>query len=424
MTTPRVAIIQFRGLEGCGVTAYSRHLLKYLESVGSDGSLFCYKPQAKIGRPDTSYDVPVEYFTDGDIETLTASINSYDLCLIFSVPPKDSSLGDVYIDGCVKKITIPKWFVQHDHHALSFSRNAYFDELVESCDGVLCHSLKKVDNGFIDYLQKKGLTPQRLEKLDIFFHIPLVEELITTSREGRAKRLITAGRFASWKNNHCLMDTYDVMSKRGFISEMLGFERSIGTLPVFERYSHLPFWLNTEKSNGLPLVKRAGGSALSRKNELILRRLDEVGQSPDVFYCLGPYPYFFGMERLAKSAFAFHLRSFEYNRLDYGNNPEFQTLEATLLSVMVLSRHFAENVTLPGTSTLLSDTGVFLMADLEHRTIKQGCPGVLDQEKLADDLERIWESDYEKVRKKSVDLVRSYYSSEVVVPSLFQKLLS
>jgi hypothetical protein len=71
----------------------------------------------------------VEYFTDGDIETLTASINSYDLCLIFSVPPKDSSLGDVYIDGCVKKITIPKWFVQHDHHALSFSRNAYFDVL-------------------------------------------------------------------------------------------------------------------------------------------------------------------------------------------------------------------------------------------------------------------------------------------------------
>jgi hypothetical protein len=424
MITPRVAIIQFRGLEGCGVTAYSRHLLKYLEAVGSESTLFCYKSLVRVGRPDTSKDVSAEYFTNDDLDTLTTSINSYDLCLIFSVPQKGVSLGDVYIEKCIKKIEIPKWFVQHDHHVLSFNRNASFDELIELCDGVLCHSLRKVRGGFIDYLDKKGLKPRRLEKLDIFFHVPLVENLINTSRNNRKKRLISAGRFASWKNNHALMDTYKVMSQRGFISEMIGYERSLGALSMFENYSHLPFWVNLQKTKEMPLAKRPGGCATANGNMKIMKHLDEVGQSPDLFYCLGPYPYFFGMKRLAESAFAFHLRSFEYNGLDYGNNPEFQTLEAMLLGIAVIGRHFAETTTLPGVSDALSDTDVFVIADLEARSIGLGGTKVANQERLADDLERIWESDYESIRAKSVDLVMSYYSSETVIPKLLGKLLS
>ena len=142
-------------------------------------------------------------------------------------------------------------------------------------------------------------------------------------------------------------------------------------------------------------------------------------------YVLGSYYYNEGMKRVANSGFAIHTRSFEYNKLCYGNNFEFQGLEAALLSVPIFHRHFLDNVFLPGTNTSLTASGILLSVDDDNTHLKLGGPQVLDVENFCDNLDRIWKSErtYREMREKSVDMVNTYYASSVVVPKILSKLL-
>ena len=142
-------------------------------------------------------------------------------------------------------------------------------------------------------------------------------------------------------------------------------------------------------------------------------------------YVIGSYDYNEGMKRVADSGFAIHPRSFEHNKLCYGNNFEFQGLEAALLSVPIFHRHFLDNVFLPGTGTSLTASGILLGVDDDNTHLKQGGPQVLNVEEFSDLLDEIWESKskYKEMREKSVDMVNTYYASQVVVPKILNSIL-
>lgn len=420
---PNIAILLLRGLEGCGVTNYCRHLKAYYDSVGAKCEIFVLQ-EKKIGRADTSTDMNVVNFSYEDREKVVSSVNSnFDLTLVFSVPAKSFSdkIKNGYVEEILGKIKSPKWLVNLDHHTLSFSRNANYKEAIEACDGVLCYSPNETKSGFIGWLRKNSVNTT-VKLIDNFFHIPFIEDKISLERGNRKKRIIYAGRAVAWKRGSLSLNLHKPAAKFGFISEMIGFERSIAGFTQLNNYENKLSWFTTDKFYK-PIKGPSAFSSAPINNDLF-KFLDQTGQDPNLMYVMGSYDYKSGMKRVSESAFAIHPRSFEQNKLCYGNNFEFQGLEAALLSIPIFHRHFLDNVYLPETSTSLTDSGILLSIDDDNTHLKKGGPQVLEVEKFCENLNNIWSSEkrYKEMREASVDMVKTYYSSSVVVPKILDRL--
>ena len=200
MKLPRIAVLMLRGMEGCGVTNYCRHLKAYYDSISTPCEIFVLNDK-KIGRADTSTDLQITRFNFDERQSIVNRINSdFDLSLIFSVPAKSSSevVKTTYVEEILEKLKSPRWMVNLDHHFLSFSRNADYKNAIEACDGVLCYSLNKTKAGFIGWLEKNNVKTQ-IKTLDNFFHVPFLNNLISLERGPRKKRIIYAGRAVAWK---------------------------------------------------------------------------------------------------------------------------------------------------------------------------------------------------------------------------------
>lgn len=424
MTLPKLAILLLRGLEGCGVTNYTRHLKAYYDSVGTPCEIFVLE-EKKIGRADTSTDMAITRFSYANRSAIVSRINKdFDVSMVFSVPAKSFSeeVRCGYVEEILDKIKIKKWLVNLDHHVLSFTRNALYKSAIEACDGALCYSLNQTKSGFMGWLTKNDVNTT-IQRIDNFFHIPFVSHLINLDRDPRQKRVIYAGRAVAWKRGSLLLNLHKPLAKRGFVSEMIGFERSIAGFSQFSNYEGKLDWFTTTEFE--KPVKGPSAFSSSPINTRLFEFIDSAPQDPGLMYVMGSYDYKVGMKRVANSGFAIHPRSFEQNKLCYGNNFEFQGLEAVLLSASIFHRHFLDNVTLPGTTTKLSSTGVFFEVDDDNRHLRQGGPQVLEPEKFVDELDSMWTNPkaYRKRREESVELVKRYYASDVVVPKLMETLV-
>ncbi len=422
MNLPKTAVLMLRGVEGCGVSTYARHFRAFFDD--NDGICDIYALDLNVGRPDTSKDIKLRVFNFSEAQEVVERINSdYDLVLIFSVPAKTApqDVKDNYVERILGGIRKPKWMVNHDHHHLSISRNADYRNAIEACDGLLCHSLTKTKSGFIAWLQKQKVS-KIAQKMDVFFHIPLIESYISTSREGREKRLINAARAVAWKRGSLVLNLHSELAKRGFVTEMIGFERSIAGYSQLKNYNGKLDWFTSEEF--YKPVKGPSAFSSAKINNELFDFIDQSGQDPNLMYVIGSYDHTRGLRRIASSAFATHPRSFEHNNLDYGNNFEYQGLEAALLSVPIFHRHFLDTVTLPSTSTTLADTGAFLSVDDDNRHLNLGGPQVTNKPELVGEMERIWNDKdlYAERRRASVDIIRANYSSEVVVPRLLSSM--
>ena len=423
---PKVAILLLRGLEGCGVSNYSRHMKGYYDSVGGVCDIFAL--QTKVGRSDTSSDMDVKFFKYEDKQEVVDKVNSgYDVVLIFSVP--DTSEPDAvtngYVSEIIEKIDRKKVMVNHDHHAHTFKRNADFKNAIESCDKVMAHSLNKTNSGFIEWMEKQNAIIPPMEKIDIFFHVPFIQHLINFEKDTRKKRVIHASRAVAWKRGSLILNLQKLLADKGFIAEMIGFERSIAGYTQLKNYEGVLDWFKS--TDFIKPIKGPSPFSNSKINSQLMDWLDEVGQDPQFMYVIGSYDYHRGLKRIAESAFATQPRTFEYNKLCYGNTfIEYQGIEAALLSVPIYHRHFLDNVTIPNTNTLLSQTDTFISIDDDGRALAKGGPQVLEPEKFVDLLEEIWEDDdkYTEYRKKSSDFMMKYFSSASIVPNLMEKIMS
>lgn len=412
-----------RGVEGCGVSTYARHFKAFFDYKGGACDIFALN--LNIGRPDTSTDIDVKIFSLHESAEVVNKINqNYDLVFVFSVPAKNAPISVVnnYVEHILEPIKASKWMINHDHHFLSISRNADYVNAIEVCDGLLCHSLTETKSGFIKWLRKKNITKQA-QKMDVFFHIPFINHLIDLDKSNRKKRLINASRAVAWKRGSLVLNLHAPLAKRGFITEMIGFERSIAGYSQLKNYEGKLQWYTSE--HFYKPVKGPSAFSSAKINNELFDFIDQEGQNPDLMYVIGSYDYKRGLQRVSQSAFATHPRSFEHNDLDYGNNFEFQGLEAALLTIPIFHRHFLDTVMLPNSTTTLRQTGVFLSIDDDNRHLKSGGPQVLESERFADHLDEIWNdaSEYYRMRKNSVDLIQAYYSSDVVVPKLLDSIL-
>lgn len=425
MKLPRVAVLLLRGLEGCGVTTYARHFQRYFSDNDATCDIFVLKTKKKIGRPETSTDIQFEEFKFEDAADMVSRLNTnYDAAMVFSVPAKTAGddIVEGYVDQILDRLTIRKVFINHDHSSSSFSRNADYQRAIESCDVTLCHSLQNTRRGFINWMEKNNVKA-KVDKLDVFFHVPIVEHLITFDKADRVKRVVCAGRSASWKRTELAFRLHEFSREKDFITEVIGYERSIGVFEFLNEYSKVQkFWVEDPPlwegdTRGVPCPSYYTNAT---RNEPVFQYLDRVGQDPNLIYSIGGYKYFTGLGRIARSAYAIHGRTFEFNGLDYGNNMEYQTLECCLLSVPIVHRHFLQTATLPGTDITLDSTGVFVKIDDDNTKSLFG-PNIIDPDLLVDRMEDIWQNSYREAREMSVNMIREHYSADVLVPVMLER---
>lgn len=421
MILPKVAILLLRGVEGCGVSTYARHFKAFYNSKGVECDI--YALDINVGRPDTSTDLQVHKFSIEEAEELVSKVNlNYDLSFIFSVPAKNAPerITSSYVEKILRPIKSPKWMINHDHHYLSIGRNADFENAIKECDGVLCHSLVDTKCGFIRWMSKKGIE-KRTEKLDTFFHVPLIDKYVSFTNEGRHKRVINACRAVAWKRSSLLLNLQPHLSARGFVCEMIGFERSIAGYSQLKNYEGKLDWYTSEEFE--KPVRSPSAFSNAKINDRLFDFIDERGQDPSQMYVFGSYDHQRGLQRISTSAFATHFRSFEHNNLDYGNNHEYQGLEAALLSVPIFHRHFLETVMLPGTNIPLSSFESFVSIDDDNNHLKLGGPNVLDPVEFVDKLEWIWNTKYAEYRQEAFSVINDYYSSDVLIPKMLERVL-
>ena len=420
MKLPKTAVLLLRGVEGCGVSTYARHFKAFYDDSKAKCDIFALN--LNVGRPDTSTDLEINKFTFEESEKLVSRINSdYELTLVFSVPAKNAKEDVVnnYVDRILSKIKSPKWMINHDHHYLSIGRNADFINAINVCDGVLCHSLADTKCGFIRWMAKKGIST-RVEKLDTFFHVPLVSNLVTFDKTNRLKRVINASRAVAWKRSSLVLNLQKELAKKNFITEMIGFERSIAGYSQLKNYQDTLDWYVTDDFD--KPVKAPSAFSNAQVNERFFDFVDDEGQDPNKMYVFGSYDHRRGLRRISQSAFATHPRSFEHNGLDYGNNHEYQGLEAALLSVPIFHRHFLETVTLPDTDVPLSAIEAFISIDDDNNHLKQGGPNVLNAPEFVEKLEEIWSDKYTQYRQESFSIINTYYCSWVLIPKMLGRI--
>lgn len=408
------------------MTSYARHMKAYFDSKDVLCEVIVLKAKKKIGRPKTSGDMVVTEFTFDQSEELVERLNrDFDLVQIHSVPPKNigEGIAEAYVERIIEPITTRKVFINHDHASASFSRNADYIRAIEACDKTLVHSLEPARRGFVSWAEKRDVKAN-LDKLDIFFHVPMVEELINYSKKDRFKRVICAGRAASWKRTELTFRLFPLIKEYGFITEVIGFERSLAAFETLNAYEAVyPFWHGKKEECGIE-TKSASASSDPIFNDSLFEWFDRTGQSTEMIYSTGAFVHRTGMKRISQSAYAVHGRTFESNGLDYGNNPEFQTLECMLFAVPVVHRHFLSTAVLPGTNTNLIDTGAFLTIDDDgvRGPDKMG-PQLVGGPELAQQMEDIWNDGYEEARRASVSLVKEYYSTEKLIPIMMERCM-
>ena len=325
--------------------------------------------------------------------------------------------------------------VNHDHHYQSINRNADFAAALEVSDVVCSHSLDDgAKSGFKHWVNRKEINVSKWAKLYTFIHPPLYSNITNSCVSERKKKITNFGRAVLWKRNLLLFNIANKLIERGFIVEMLGFERSIAGWSQLDIYKDSLNVFGTKAISELVsdrcfLKDFEAMSTFQRTehNNLLVGFIrEELPYQPhEYFYCIGSLDHYTGLKEISESAFAGHFRSFEHIKLDYGNNHEYQGLEAMLLSVPIFHRHFLETCTLPFTDTSLSSIDSFMSIDDDNRHIKDGGYQVLNPDEFIDKLEATWSNPklYQKMRTQNIEIINDHYSCAKLIPKFLEEIV-
>jgi hypothetical protein len=200
----KIANILGRGIEGCGVTKFSVQLN---EQFGID--LFATSdkkwPREKLQK------VNVTKFKCADmaeVDKIANYINSnYELLLISSVPSKSQEqiIQDNFVE-LMKKITIRKALIQHDHKIHSIIRNGRLDDICRNVDVLFAHS---VSGDFSRWLVDNNIV-KPLYKFNVPFSSDTHRKLYWKPIEEQQSNVVRwIGRTAMWKGPDLMIDFHN-----------------------------------------------------------------------------------------------------------------------------------------------------------------------------------------------------------------------
>ena len=323
----KIAILLGRGTEGCGVTQCALQLQKVTRA-----KIFSAKdkkwPRAKgIDIDQIEFSVGKAWLEHADI------INTYDLCIVYSVPskghPEDCQENFIKM---LKAINIRKAFINVDHKPASIARNANLKEVCELVDVMMTHSL---NNAFTKFVQKNNITVP-VVKMGLGFDYDAHRAKYWKPIEEQNSAMVRwIGRTSGWKGPELMMDFHEEsLMNNGFITVLEGLEASIAYRSMIYRdkaYTERRALMNYFRPE---------------------KEYNETKFTPDLYgkeelnkgaYLYPPYTNVDAMERMSLSAFGSDLYHLEAEI--YGNNIENCHAECIASgTVPLFHKHFCDHV--------------------------------------------------------------------------------
>ena len=339
----KVAFIFGKGIEGCGVTKGANIFEDWLVSKGHETVVIDFDNKQKFGRAkDTDWKGPVlRVEADqevSDVQNIVDEVNSCTIAIVHSYPTRKNGK---YIDRFrefVESIKDPI-IVVHDHAITknTINRQTQAAELFSMADIGVTQSFE----GFSQecYIATDPGLKGRLMENPIWVRTADYDKY-RTSFEERRKHFMYMGRMSTLKDPGmiCRIEPY---MKNDWELTLMGCERSISSIGDPDSKTLATDPAPYHKSYQ-PKIKFVGTNSAG-EHYLPAKEQEKTGTTITAY---DSYKYDFGMSELGKSMAAWcGYRLGEVQ--EYGHRMEYTVIESFLLSLPVISRHFAENATSP-----------------------------------------------------------------------------
>jgi len=342
----KFTILLLRNIEGCGVTRCAIEHQAWYRANGHECTVYALKdksfPREKVQQNDFIQ------FKIEEVRSILAKIQDSDVVMYYSLASKKHSerAKNDSVNILIKEVKPPKVMFQFDHKKQSFSRNHAMIETASLMDAFFTHSLSS------DFAKLvKSLAPIFKMGFGVDY------STLTGFRKDQSelvKKLTYFSRFASFKDPHRMLDLFPMLSKHGFITEMNGVERSIGSLrTLLVKDGNLTSNGKIKDINIKEYIKDYTNGR-TYNNNMSLRQNQDLKQ----IYTFGPYQRDAGLECLSYSMFGADFYNLKPSM--YGGNFENAMCEIIGVgSIPVFDYHFAEHCKLRGTDTLFKDIDNF-----------------------------------------------------------------
>lgn len=374
----RVAIVLWRGIEGCWVTRACINLQNYFDKNNIQCESYASNDRKRPRRKNQQNNI-IE-FSNNEIESLSIKLNEYDYVYFASLPSKNhwDEYCELFEKHLIDWITkAKKIMIQHDHNIMSLNRNYHMWEITSKMD--LAFNFSK-DSSFSTKAKDLGVFV--LEMIN-WFEFDKYEKYIKPVSELK-KRITYFWRFATFKDPIRLIHMHEYLKMHSFVTELRWIERSIWALPMF--YSDI-------------------ASRTYREN---VDMTGWVNQTTEKVHLYWPYVYEEWLENTSQSAFGanfYNLRKWLWRHV------EFATLELTAIWCLpVVDKWRAEKTEYkPGINYIdIKDAFVFSDKTDLHST-------VIEMNEIFSDLEV-----FERRRKKSLDIFKEVFNLDKAYWDLFQ----
>jgi hypothetical protein len=339
----KIAFIFGKGIEGCGVTRGANIFEEWLVNKGHETSIIDFDNNQNFGRAgDTTWKGPIhrveKSYTVQDAADVIKEVNSCDIAIVHSMPTRKQQ---DYVDRFrefLEQVHDPI-IVVHDHGITKHNINMIPQAaeifsmadigVVQSFEGYGRDAYTALDAGIDDRIVENPIWV-RMNEYNQY----------RKSFEERRKHFLYIGRMSSLKDPAMIPRIEPHMDMNEWDLSLIGCEKSISSISMLTK---------SLEDNPAPYTE-------AFKGKILIHSLNKAGEynvpnserkkENTTMNAYDRYKYGWGMEQLGES-----MASWCGYRLkdpkEYGHRMEYTVIESFLLTLPVISKHFAENATSP-----------------------------------------------------------------------------
>ncbi len=335
----KIAFIFGKGIDGCGVTRGALIYEKWLRDAGHDTLVVNFETDQLFGRAkdaDFIGDILLVSKKDSDVQSdVIDAVNACDIAIFHSHPTRKQSNFLERYRRFVEKIDQPI-VVMHDHGIVRGNINA----IPQACE-IFAHA----DMAVVQSLN--GYSMEAYTNFDPGLKDNLIENPVWVKPsqydswrkpfEERRKHLLYIGRMSTLKDPALICRIEPYLAPEWDLS-IIGCERSISSISAFEPLDinpapYVPEFIGKINQWGM---NKAGVYNLS----------DSQKNKNGTINSYDRYKYSWGMEQVGE-AFASWCGYRLTETAEYGNRMEYTMIESYMLTLPIISKHFAENAYSP-----------------------------------------------------------------------------
>jgi glycosyltransferase involved in cell wall biosynthesis len=419
-----IAMINGRGVEGCGMTQHLHQYELYFNKLGITNNSYV-SVDRKFSRgfsqeEDTKDWIKFKFADKSECEKYQKEINeNADLIIYLGMPAKakkgskgnDQEVVDNYYDYFVYGIDkdIPKMYLGMDHSVHSIIRNARWQELAENVDMYAIHAL---DDDFARKTKKENLPPKPMVMAPCTFDIQELRDEFWKPMDEKLDRTYGwIGRSVGWKGPELAYAIHEAgLRDAGFVTTLEGLELSIGSLGLFFK--------NANRNDG---PREDVLQCFSKKDPYTAEGYLEARDKKEPALAFGPYKRVDALHRLSKKKFGSNL--YNLNARMYGATFEMAHMECVGAGVIpVFHKHHGMNSVNLKTGKPHYDKDKTLVENMEITgVIWADYDNVDEVSKLMIELDKDNEY-YDRIREKSFEYWNECYTADFVYGELVKDI--